>query len=116
MGLPQSNADLEAFLDDMMVDYPIEKRRMFGCPAYFFRGNMMGGVFGDSVFLRFSEKDRESLMADDEEISHFDPLGGRPMREYLSVPESSFPDIGGLSDLVDRSFDHVLSLSPKRAV
>jgi len=60
-------------------------RSMFGCPCGFLGGNMFMGLFGDQLFLRLSEPDRAKLLAE-EGAEQFDPMGGRPMREYVVVP------------------------------
>jgi TfoX/Sxy family transcriptional regulator of competence genes len=62
-----------------------ERRNMFGCPCGFLGGNMFMGLFEDRLFLRLAEHDREELLAV-EGAEPFDPMGGRPMREYVLVP------------------------------
>ena len=34
----------------------IERRKMFGCPAYYINGNMFAGVYGRQLFLRLPER------------------------------------------------------------
>jgi TfoX/Sxy family transcriptional regulator of competence genes len=60
-------------------------RTMFGCPCGFLGGNMFMGLFADQLFLRLAEPDRAKLLAE-EGAAPFDPMGGRPMREYVVVP------------------------------
>jgi TfoX/Sxy family transcriptional regulator of competence genes len=60
-------------------------RKMFGCPCGFLGGNMFMGLFEDRLFLRLAESDRAKLLAE-EGAEPFDPMGGRPMREYVVVP------------------------------
>ena len=60
-------------------------RKMFGCPCGFIGGNMFMGLYEDRLFLRLSENDRAKLLAE-EGAELFDPMGGRPMREYVVVP------------------------------
>jgi hypothetical protein len=60
-------------------------RPMFGCPCGFLGGNMFMGLFADQLFLRLAEPDRAKLLAE-EGAEPFDPMGGRPMREYVVVP------------------------------
>jgi TfoX/Sxy family transcriptional regulator of competence genes len=40
----------------------VEKRKMFGYPCSFVKGNMFMGLFQESMILRLSEKDREALL------------------------------------------------------
>lgn len=62
-----------------------EGRTMFGCPCGFLGGNMFMGLFEDKLFLRLTEADRALLLCEDG-AEPFDPMGGRPMREYVVVP------------------------------
>lgn len=60
---------------------------MFGCPCGFIGGNMFTGLFEDKLFVRLAEADRARLLAE-EGAEPFDPMGGRPMREYVCVPSA----------------------------
>jgi hypothetical protein len=64
-----------------------EPRRMFGCPSGFLGGNLFTGIFEDKLFVRLAEVDRKALLAE-EGAEPFDPMGGRPMREYVVVPSA----------------------------
>ena len=110
MGFKKPNEELEVLLDDITGELPTEKKMMFGCPAYFAGGKMFAGVFEDGIFLRFNEQDRIMLLENDDELSHFDPLGGKPMREYLSFPEPYITDIAALEDLVHKAWSYAMSI------
>ncbi|MCK7500271.1 MAG: TfoX/Sxy family protein [Comamonadaceae bacterium] len=43
-----------------MAGIPHEKKKMFGCPAFFAQGNMFAGVYRSSIFLRLGEEDRNT--------------------------------------------------------
>ena len=60
----------------------VEARKMFGHPAAFVNGNMFSCLFQSSMILRLSEPDRRQSGA-----KPFEPMPGRPMREYVEVPE-----------------------------
>jgi TfoX/Sxy family transcriptional regulator of competence genes len=62
-----------------------EHRKMFGFPAVFVHGNMFASLFNDSLILRLSPAEREALATIGG--SPFEPMPGRPMREYLAVPD-----------------------------
>jgi len=62
-----------------------EHRKMFGFPAVFVHGNMFASLFNDSLILRLSPAEREALTAMGG--CPFEPMPGRPMREYLAVPD-----------------------------
>jgi TfoX/Sxy family transcriptional regulator of competence genes len=59
----------------------VEARTMFGYPAAFVNGNMFACLFRSSMMLRLSEKERRESGA-----KQFEPMPGRPMREYVEVP------------------------------
>jgi TfoX/Sxy family transcriptional regulator of competence genes len=92
--------------DDVVV------RPMFGHPAAFVTGNMFLGVFGDSVFLRLSETDRPAgLRLAGAHL--FEPMPGRPMREYVVLPPALADDRTLARPWVDRSLRYARGLPPK---
>jgi hypothetical protein len=74
-----------------------QERSMFGCPSGFIGGNLFCGVFEDTLFVRLAEADRARLLAE-EGAEPFDPMRGRPMREYVVFPAGWLE--GGDDDLV----------------
>ena len=60
---------------------------MFGYPAAFVGGNMFTGVHEDRMILRLGEEDR-TLLLREKGAQIFEPMPGRPMREYVVVPEA----------------------------
>src|SRR5262249_43711000 len=70
----------------------LEARKMFGYPAAFVNGNMFAGLFQSSMIVRLSEDDRRRSGA-----PAFEPMPGRPMREYVVVPK----DVLGSSTALD---------------
>jgi len=89
---------------------------MFGCPSGFIGGNLFCGVFEDKLFVRLAEGDRNKLLAE-EGAEPFDPMGGRPMREYVVFPSEW---LEGGDDEVLRSWmakaaSYARSLPPKSA-
>ncbi|HEY6238923.1 MAG TPA: TfoX/Sxy family protein [Thermoplasmata archaeon] len=92
----------------------ITVRTMFGQPAAFVTGNMFLGVFGDAVFLRLSEEDRAAGLL--LEGSHlFEPMAGRPMREYVVLPTTVLADAARARPWVDRALRYARGLGPKRS-
>ncbi|MFH1069177.1 MAG: TfoX/Sxy family protein [Candidatus Glassbacteria bacterium] len=75
-------------LEEALVNFDCEMRKMFGCPAWFApNGQMFSGVFQSVIFARLSEEDREKLMAKFAGVAPFEPMQGRPMREYMVLPD-----------------------------
>ena len=105
--------DLIDLLEMVLIPFEHTKRKMFGSPSYFVNNNMFAGVFEDTIFLRLSEEDRGKLPEDDPDACHFDPLEGRPMREYMVLTETIYRDIPLLEKWISNSHKYASSLPPK---
>ena len=89
----------------------VEHRKMFGYPTCFVNGNLMGGLHQSDMILRLPESDREALLA--EGGRPFEPMAGRPMREYVVAPEAMLDDHLRLQDWIAKSLAYASSLPPK---
>jgi TfoX/Sxy family transcriptional regulator of competence genes len=83
--------ELRAFLEEKAGRLDCVQRQMFGSPAFFVNGNMFAAAHQHSLVLRLPEDAREEFLAAYDEAGQFEPMAGRPMREYVSVPESAMP-------------------------
>jgi len=92
----------------------VEVRPMFGHPAAFVTGRLFLGVFGDSVFVRLSEQDRPAGLRL-RGARPFEPMPGRPMREYVVLPPDVAEDRAIAGPWVDRALRYVRGLGPKAA-
>ena len=88
------------------------ERPMFGQPAAFVGGNMFLGVFGDQVFVRLGEADRAAAGAAG--ATPFEPMAGRPMREYVVLPPKLLNDRKAAEGWAARSLKYALGLPPKK--
>lgn len=113
MAWKKASPEMSALLAEALEPFPAEKRQMFGFPAYFANGNMFTGIFEDVIILRLSDADREELRASYDEATPFEPMEGRPMREYLVVPESLCADREAFNHWLQRSFSWASGLPPK---
>jgi TfoX/Sxy family transcriptional regulator of competence genes len=89
----------------------LEVRKMFGFPAAFIGGNMTAGLHQDTFMVRLSEADRSERLADG--WSTFEPMPGRPMREYLTLPAAVISDVDATRAWVERAAAYVRTLPPK---
>ena len=105
--------ELMGLLDTMVQPYNCTPRKMFGCQTYFVNNNMFAGVHEDIIFLRLSEEDRKLIMDEDPDVGHFEPLEGRKMNEYMTLPENICKDIPQLEKWIERSYQFVSSLPLK---
>lgn len=89
----------------------VEVRKMFGYPAAFIGGNLTAGLYQESVMVRLSDAERAERIADG--WSLFEPMPGRPMREYVALPAEAATDVEAIRHWVDRAAAHVRTLPPK---
>jgi TfoX/Sxy family transcriptional regulator of competence genes len=91
---------------------PAVHKQMFGFPCCFVNGNMFMGLHEDRMVLRLDEVERGRLLAM-EGAQPFEPMPGRPMKEYVVVPGSLLGDRVGLAQWVGKSLAFAASLPPK---
>lgn len=90
----------------------VEKRKMFGYPVTFINGNMFMGVHGNSIILRLSDNDRKEFLKL-KSAKQFEPMPGRPMKEYVVIPEWMFDDKFIINSWTEKSFEYVSGLPLK---
>ena len=90
----------------------IEPRKMFGYPCAFVNGQMFVGVFQDRLMLRLSDADRVKFLTL-EGAKPFEPMPGRPMREYVEVPDDVLKS-AELKKWLKKSLAYAQSLPPKK--
>jgi TfoX/Sxy family transcriptional regulator of competence genes len=111
-GWKKAPEDLARAFDLMAAGHPDGVRRMmFGYPCLFVKGQMAAGLFQDDVFVRLGEPDRAAVV----QLGGrpFEPVPGRPMRQYVILPKeivASHHDLGGW---VARAAGYAASLPPK---
>ena len=104
---------LSDILADAMSAFPAQKRMMFGCPAYFINSNMFIGVHQSSIILRLTESDRNQIRQEFDEPLPFEPFPGRPMKEYVTVPDEIYENSKLFAEWIDQSLNYAAALPPK---
>jgi TfoX/Sxy family transcriptional regulator of competence genes len=89
----------------------LEVRPMFGYPAAFIGGNMTAGLYQETFLVRLPDAERAERHADG--WVTFEPMPGRPMREYLALPAEVVADPGATREWVERAAAYVRTLPPK---
>ena len=105
--------ELISFLHDTMKDVVAEPKKMFGYPVYFINGNMLIGIFGNSLFLRIPPPEQEEVFKRYKGSSNFAPMPGRIMKEYIVIPEKIYKDKTKFGGLLSKSLEYTASLPPK---
>lgn len=89
----------------------LEIRKMFGYPAGFIGGNMAVGVFRETLLVRLPDDERGRRI--EAGWKQFEPMPGRPMREYLALPEAVAADATEARRWMERAAAYVRTLPPK---
>jgi TfoX/Sxy family transcriptional regulator of competence genes len=111
--IPKPDDESKAFFESVVPDHPdVRIRPMFGNSAAFVNGNMFMGLFGSDVFVRLPDGDRDALAA--EGGTPFAPMPGRPMKEYVVLPESWRDDPKRVGEWAARSLEWAEELPPKQ--
>ena len=106
--------DLIQLLHDVIPEgrAPVDFKPMFGGPCYWSGGNMFAAVHQESLFVRLGEEDRAELLA--QPGAHlFEPMEGRPMKEYVVFPDEMLADRDALRGWMARGLAYAASLPPK---
>lgn len=112
MAWKKSPAELIATFDAVVPGAPAERRSMFGYPAAFANGNLFMSLFEDQLVLRLDEAPRQALVAAGGRT--FEPMKGRPMKEYVVAPPALVGDRAALKKWADKAFAYGRSLPPKQ--
>jgi len=92
-------------------DEAVAVRPMFGNIAAFHNGNMFAGLFGEDLFVRLPEAERAELLEQGGTV--FEPMPGRAMKDYVTVPGTWTQDPEGTRTWLLRSFELARTLPAK---
>ena len=79
-----------------------DRKLMFGYPVCVLRGNLFMGLHEDSLILRLAEADRAEFLGR-YDARLFEPMPGRPMKEYIVVPPALVDDDAAIGEWVRKS-------------
>jgi TfoX N-terminal domain len=91
----------------------LEPRQMFGYPSAFVGGNLVTGLHKHAWFVRLPAPDETELRALGG--GSFDPMPGRPMRGYVTMPEAIVDDDEAVRAWLDRAVAFGRTLPEKSA-
>ena len=92
-------------------DPRVVRKPMFGYPALFLNGNMFAGTFQDKIVARLPEADREKAIKNG--VKLFEPMPGRPMKEYIVIPATDVGTPAALASWIERARRHAETLPAK---
>jgi hypothetical protein len=109
----KSPPDLVAAFDAFVAQRPeLGPRKMFGYPAAFVGGHLTTALHEDRWIVRLPADARAELLAVEGAVP-FEPMPGRPMKEYVVLPPSVSGDPAAVAGWVDRAIAFVRTLPPK---
>lgn len=113
MAWQKSPQELQDRFARVLESFPdAERRKMFGYPAAFVGGNLVTSLYESSWIVRLPDEPRAEAMSLGG--TTFDPMGGRPMKQYVALPAAVVDDDDALVGWVERAVEHGRSLPPKR--
>ena len=97
----------------VMDGYPdAARKKMFGYPAAFVGGNMATGLFAEHWVVRLPDGEIEAAKAGG--AGSFEPMPGKPMKAFVSIPEADIADDAAITAWVERGLDHARTMPPKK--
>ena len=103
---------IETFYQVLPDDPRVERRKMFGYPCAFAGGYMFAGLHEANLIVRLPEDERAAMLTI-EGARIFEPMAGRPMREYVAVPPALLAEPEALRAWLEKALDYALTLPPR---
>ena len=113
--MPKKDPALVERIGDATASMPVTKRKMFGTESWFVASNaqMFAGVWGDALMVRLGEDGVGAEIASGRAVP-FDPMGGRPMREYALVLSEGLVEDSDLAGWLQRALEFASALPQKK--
>ena len=92
-------------------DPKVVRKPMFGYRALFLNGNMFAGTFQDKIVARLAEDARARALKSG--AKHFEPMPGRPMKEYVVVPATDVAKPATLAKWIAQAHAYATTLPEK---
>jgi len=108
------NPEYKAVLDDLLLGKPnVRPGKMFGFPAYYAAKKLCICLYEQGVGVKLPEQSAARLLADDQNVVSFQPLGRPKMREWVQINLSRSEDYRQYESVFDESIRHVLGQQRK---
>ena len=112
--MPKPSEEAKAAFTRLVPGGPtVTLRPMFGNLAAFVNGNMFAGLFGEDLFVRLPEE--ESARVKSQGGRDFEPMAGRAMRGYVTVPSGWRTKTTATAALITRALELTGKMTPKVA-
>ncbi len=89
----------------------VAEKKMFGGVGFLLAGNMLVGIWQDSLIARLGPEAGEQALGQPH-VRPFD-VTGRPMKGWVMVEPDGVDSDGQLAEWVERALEFVVTLPPK---
>jgi hypothetical protein len=108
------NLNHKAVLDGLLLDHPLVRPgKMFGFPAYYVGKKLCICLYEQGIGVKLPEQSAAKLLAEDENVIPFQPLGKPKMREWIQINLSRSEDYRQYQAVFEESIRHVLAQQEK---
>jgi hypothetical protein len=90
MKAPETSAKVRTRFDalaESLAPQGVVVSRMFGMPSLQANGTAIAGLWGDALVVKLPPASVQAAM-ELQGVGLFDPMGGRPMKEWVVVPRT----------------------------
>jgi hypothetical protein len=101
MQLPETSAKVRTRFDalaEALAPRGVVVSKMFGMPSLQAKGKAIAGLWGDALVVKLPPADVQAAMKL-QGVGLFDPMGGRPMKEWVVVPRTHARQWPGLAEI-----------------
>ena len=101
MQLPETSAKVRTRFDalaEALAPRGVVVSKMFGMPSLQAEGKAIAGLWGDALVVKLPPADVQAAMKL-QGVGLFDPMGGRPMKEWVVVPRTHARQWPGLAEI-----------------
>jgi hypothetical protein len=108
--MPNFNPNHKAILDEMLLDHPdVRASKMFGFPAYYAGKKLCICLYEEGVGVKLPEPIAKKLLAEDQNVIPFQPLGKPKMREWVQINLDQSVGYRQYMAVFEKSIRHVLA-------
>jgi hypothetical protein len=104
------NPDHKTVLDSLLLGHPLVRPgKMFGFPAYYANKKLCICLYEQGVGVKVPEQIAKKLLAEDAQVTPFQPLGKPKMREWIQINVSRSEDYRAYLPVFEESIEFVLA-------
>lgn len=108
------NSEHKVVLDELLLNHPYVKAgKMFGFPAYYVGKKLCICLYEQGVGVKLPEGSAKKLLAVDQNVVPFQPLGKPQMREWIQINLSRSEDYRQYWPVFEESIRYVLAQQEK---